>query len=155
MKMRYFAAAAACAFSFAAMAQTEVNRYGTDVTSDMALIYAGGDQRPEWTVDEIAPYVTHTHADGRRSWLFDGFMFLEFSSGSTGVGFCNGTSGKKATRADWEWLLDKTFDPHSKLAALDSAITLAKAELGQPPMRHKVVLCVPAPYIGQKRLGQT
>ena len=67
--MRYFAAAAACAFSFAAMAQTEVNRYGTDVTSDMALIYAGGDQRPEWTVDEIAPYVTHTHADGRRSWL--------------------------------------------------------------------------------------
>ena len=64
MKMRYFAAAAACAFSFAAMAQTEVNRYGTDVTSDMALIYAGGDQRPEWTVDEIAPYVTpvsYTH----------------------------------------------------------------------------------------------
>ena len=55
MKMRYFAAAAACAFSFAAMAQTEVNRYGTDVTSDMALIYAGGDQRPEWTVDGIAP----------------------------------------------------------------------------------------------------
>jgi len=154
MKMRYFAAAAACAFSFAAMAQTEVNRYGTDVTSDMALIYAGGDQRPEWTVDEIAPYVTHTHADGRRSWLFDGFMFLEFSSGSTGVGFCNGTSGKKATRADWEWLLDKTFDPHSKLAALDSAITLAKAELVQPPMRHKVVLCVPAPYIGQKDWGK-
>lgn len=36
----------------------------------MALIYQGGTHRPEWTEDDLRPYVTHTFADGRTDWFF-------------------------------------------------------------------------------------
>ena len=134
-----------CAITALAVSAEDVNRYGTDLSSDMALIYAGGDQRPEWTVEEITPYVIHTYADGTRDWFFDAFLFLEFSSGSTGVAFDNGGHGRKAVKADYEWLLDRTFAPGCKLAALDSVIEAGKAELGAPRLRHKVVLGIPAP----------
>lgn len=148
MKKRFGIIAAifcVCA-AFAASAQTAAEqRYGTDLSSDMALIYAGGDQRPEWTAEEIEPYVIHTYADGTRDWFFDAFLFLEFSSGSTGVAFDNGGPGRKALKADYEWLLDRTFAPGCKLAALDSVIEAGKTELGEPRLRHKIVLGIPAP----------
>ena len=54
---------AASVLAPSAEAYTEFNRYGTDPsTSDLALIYAGGEQRPQWTVDEIMPYVIHTYS---------------------------------------------------------------------------------------------
>ena len=62
--------------TLAASAYTEFNRYGTDVTSDMALIYAGGQQRPDWTVEEVMPYVVHTYSDGHKDWFFDAFIVL-------------------------------------------------------------------------------
>lgn len=43
----------------------------------MALIYQGGNHRPEWTEDELRPYVVHTFADGRMEWFFDSFLFFD------------------------------------------------------------------------------
>ena len=58
---------------------TTLAAYQTDVISDMALIYQGGTHRPEWTEDELRPYVIHTFADGRMDWFFDSFLFFEFT----------------------------------------------------------------------------
>ena len=53
--------------------------YQTDTVSDMALIYQGGTHRPDWTEDELRPYVVHTFADGHTDWFFDSFLFFEFT----------------------------------------------------------------------------
>lgn len=45
--------------------------------SDMALIYQGGTHRPEWTEDELRPYVAHTFADGHTEMEFDSNVLYE------------------------------------------------------------------------------
>ena len=60
-------------------ASTATAAYKTDVVSDMALIYQGGNHRPEWTEDELRPYVVHTFAEGRMEWFFDSFLFFELA----------------------------------------------------------------------------
>lgn len=134
--------------ALAAYAYPEVNRYAEDITSDMALIYAGGDTRPQWTVDEVMPYVVHTYTDGRKDWFFDAFLLLEFTSGSTGISFQNGGYGKHATKDDWDWLMKSQMKP---LASIDSAISLGKKMLGEPRLRHKVVVSIPAAIKAQNR----
>lgn len=146
--------AAALAMCLSMFGQTEVNRYGTDPTSDIALIYAGSDRRPQWTQDDLRPYVVHTFANGDRDWLFDSFLFLEFSSGSTGIVFQNGDRGKAATKKDWEWLLDRFFEEDAKLGALDKLISEEKKTLGNPPIRHTVIVSMPAPLNNQKDWGK-
>ncbi|MCM1067907.1 MAG: DUF4855 domain-containing protein [Muribaculaceae bacterium] len=148
MRVHNYLASLALAFStLTAAAYTEVNSYGTDVISDLALIYSGSDRRPQWNADNLMPYVVHTYADGTKDWFFDGFLVLEFSSGSTDIGFQNGVNEKKyATRADWEWLLEKHI---ATAASLDSAVARGKATLGMPRLRHKIVLGMPAPIKAQ------
>lgn len=125
-----------------------VNRYGTDITSDIALIYAGADTRPDWTVDEVTPYVIHTFADGTKDWFFDAFLILEFHSGSTGIAFQNGLQGKPANKEEWEWMMRRQLLP---LASIDSVISLGKKEIGEPRLRHKAVLTIPAAIKKQTR----
>lgn len=148
MRLRNILAALLLASAASAPAAEVVNRYGTDIISDLALIYAGGTHRPDWTVDEIMPYVVHTYSDGSKGWFFDGFLFLEFSTGTKGLQ--NGVGGDNmADKTDWEWLLDRQFAQGKALHALDSAITVGIKELGLPPLRHKVVLGMPAPIKAQ------
>lgn len=127
----------------------EVNSYGSDITSDMALIYAGGDTRPRWNVADWTPYVVHTYSDGHKDWFFDAFLVLEFHSASRGASFETSARGGSATKEDWEWLIDN----HIKvLASLDSTIAIARQTLGEPRMRHKVEIGVPS-AIKQQRGG--
>ena len=141
-------AMALAAFGASADSYPEVNRYGTDTTSDIALIYAGADTRPEWTVDEVMPYVIHTFADGSQDWFFDAFIILEFHSGSTGIAFQNGLDLKPANKEEWEWMMRRQLIP---LASIDSAITLGKKTIGEPRLRHKVVMTIPAAIKKQTR----
>ena len=55
---------------------TTLAAYQTDVISDMALIYQGGTHRPEWTEDELRPYVIHTFADDVWTGFSTLFYFL-------------------------------------------------------------------------------
>lgn len=126
----------------------EENENGNEVISDkgisdLALIYAGNSYRPDWTKDDLTPYVTHTYADGSEDWFFDGFLFLEFAIGD--VQLQNGSGLKPATQSDWQRLLDQFFTPDKKLDALDKLISDKKQTLGQPPLRHKVVISCCAP----------
>src|SRR5690242_6656349 len=50
--------------------------------TDLALIYQGGLQRPHWTTNQFAPYVSYRDPQtGKEQWLFDGFLFIEFQDG--------------------------------------------------------------------------
>lgn len=121
--------------------------------SDLALIYQGGKMRIDWTPDQIAPWVTHKFADGREEWLFDGFLFLEFRDGM-GYTYSPGYDKKNATRKQWEWYLDRLFEPGKSLSALDSVISEKKQQLGDPGFRHKIVLTCFVPMPGQKDWGE-
>lgn len=123
----------------------DVGRYGSDPDiSDIALIYAGNTNRPDWTAEQLRPYVTHKYADGHEDWFFDAFLFLEFSKGS--VAFQNGMGLQPALQKDWLALLEQLFAKGYKLDALDNLISQKKVELGNPLLRHKVVIacCAPA-----------
>lgn len=131
-------------------AQTIYNRFGTDDISDLALIYIGGRHRPDWNKERFRPYVVHTYADGHKSWMFDGFLMLEFmtqdESGKIEVSFGEYRAGG-AVQSDWEWLLGRHLGLDTGLGckALDELIGELKQEMNDLTHKHKVVLSVPVP----------
>lgn len=129
------------------------NAFTKNPINDIVLIYQGNLQRRDWTVDQFVPYVTHTYSDGSRSWLFQGFIFLEFATKE--VAYINNLKNKRnATKGDWEWLMNRVFERNKALDALDKCIERQKAVLGAPPFRHKVILCLPSPLKGQTNWGK-
>lgn len=122
---------------------------------DLALIYQGGSNRIGWAKSEITPYVTHVFADGREEWIFDGYLFLEFSTGGyNGHQFTPGYNDTNATKADWEWYLKRIFQRNRALDALDKAIAEKKALIGDPGFKHKICLTCPVPIQDQKDWGE-
>lgn len=119
---------------------------------DIGLIYCGGVHRPDWTQEELKPYVVHEYADGHKDWFFGSYLFLEYTSGN-GIGF--GTNyGTNAKKSDWEWLLDRIFAKDKGLDALDKCIEQYKAEIGEPGFRHNIVLGLAVPIDGQSDWGE-
>lgn len=116
--------------------------YKTYPINDLALIYQGGIHRIDWTKDQFKPYVVHTFADGRKDWLFDGFLFLEFTDGK-GTSIATRYSDKNADRQTWEWLLDRIFEEGKSLSALDQCIDEQIKEIGKPDFKHKIIISVP------------
>lgn len=127
--------------------------FATCDVRDLALIYQGGAHRWDWNESDIEPYVTHSFADGTEDWLFDGFLFLEFKDGK-GRQFSPGYDKINATRADWEWYIDRLFEKGKSLHALDAVISAKKKALGEPGFRHKVVLTLMVPIGGQTDWGE-
>lgn len=120
---------------------------------DMVLIYQGGTHRVDWTPAEMAPYVIHTDRFGKKDWFFDGFLFLEFYDG-TKYNFCPGYSGREnARKNEWEWLIDRHFADGKALKSLNACIEEGIRELGEPPLKHKVVIGLPEPFLNQKDWG--
>lgn len=127
-------------------------KYKTGKIRDLALIYQGGSQRIDWTPDQFVPYVTHQFADGTKDWLFDGFLFLEFTDGK-GYHYAYGYSKKPARRVEWEWLLNRLFEKGKALDALDQCIEKEKKEIGKPRFKHQIVLGIAIPQPKQKDWG--
>lgn len=123
-----------------------------DEISDMALIYQGGIQRPDWTEDQLTPYVVHKYVDGHIDWFFDSYLFFEFTNNwEVGFGYNYGT--RNATKADWEWLLNRIFEKGKSLDALNNCIEHYKAQIGEPKFKHKIVLGVVSPITDQSDWG--
>ncbi|MCH5347393.1 MAG: DUF4855 domain-containing protein [Muribaculaceae bacterium] len=122
-----------------------VNQFGKDTeVCDPVLIYTGGvAKRATWDKTNLKPYVTHTYADGHVDWFYDAFIFNETTW--WGKPLCNTIGSTPATQADWLKFIDHIFADNSDLGALDALITEMKATLGEPRMRHKVIIgyCVP------------
>ena len=123
----------------------------TDIR-DLVLIYQGGVQRMDFTVDQIRPYVVHENRFGNRDWLFDGFLFLEFDSGR-GVSFEKRLDAPLSKKEDWIWLADRHFADGKGIQALDECIGQEIEKIGTPSFKHKVVIAIPEPPLGQKDWG--
>ena len=136
----------AASTSAVADAQTVVNAYGKDdATSDITLIYSGGlAKRAVWNKDNLLPYVTHLYADGHREWFYDGFLFMEFQRGSVVLGN-SGAGQNPGKKEDWLWWVDHVMEEGHDLHALDELIGELKQTLGEPRIRHKVIISTPAP----------
>lgn len=121
--------------------------------SDLVLIYQGGTHRLPWAPDQLAPYVSHRDAaTGKESWLFDGFLFIEFMDGR-GREFTHGYGKQSARKEDWLWLLDRNFAKGLALDALEQTIASAAGRIGPPPQPRRVVLSLPEPIRGQTNWG--
>ncbi len=127
--------------------------YAKSEIRDLVLIYQGGAKRIDWTEDQFVPYVTHRFADGKREWLFDGFLFLDFNDGK-GNTFIPVYGARNAGKTEWEWYLGRLFEKGKSLDALNSCIERQKAELGAPSFKHKVVLSIPTPITGHTDWGE-
>lgn len=101
-----------------------------------ALIYG----RKTRSSDDLLLYAAHI-VDGKpKSWLFDAFLFLLYT---TPAG--NRTEIGPTYKADWEAHWDAWFAPGRDLAALDDAIERAAKTLGPPPSKRKIILSIPYP----------
>ncbi len=145
-KLLLSAVAAAC--SLCVSAQNASFSDATDI-DDLALIYIGGQQRPDWNKDLFKPYVVHTYADGSQSWMFDGFLMIEFAAyNDKGSMVSFGETGSWAIdsrREDWERLINVqlgTYD-NNGCRALDNLIDDYIPILGEPGHKHKVVFTLP------------
>ena len=138
-------------FLLAVLTLSAKAEYAMDEIVDMALVYQGSTHRPEWTVDELTPYVVHKFADGHTDWFFDGFLFFDFTKNNE-IGYGPGY-GKNSVRADWEWLLGRVFAKDKGLDALNQCIEKYKNILGDPKFKHKIVLGVPSTVANQKNWG--
>ena len=114
---------------------------------DMALIYQGGNKRIDWTMQQFAPYVSHTFANGKTEWTFDSFLFLDYEDGLEST-FIPQVGKKKATKVEWEWYLNRIFENGKSLSALDACVDSLSKKIGKPGFRHKIVLSLPTPLAG-------
>ncbi len=150
-QLQLLAAGIAMAFASEAFAATEVNKFARDTeVCDPVLIYSGGlAKRPTWNEQNLRPYVTHLYADGHRDWFFDSFIFNETIRSTPDRGnvvLGNASAGQvPSVKEDWEWWVDHVFAPDHDLHALDKLIGKYKKELGEPRMRHKVIISACAP----------
>lgn len=140
-------------FSTAA-GKSKAARYGKTNIADMVLVYHGGVHRPiEWNKDQFLPYVVHQNQQGRKDWLFDGFLFTEFLDGK-GHHFAHGNSNTTlACKPEWEWLTERQLEKDRGFSALDQCIRGQIKEIGKPSFRHKLVVAMPVPVKGQKDWG--
>lgn len=126
---------------------------GASGISDLVLIYQGGTHRLLWTGEQLAPYVSFRDSSGgNERWLFDGFLFIEFKD-NRGHEYAHGYGQKPARKQDWEFLLNRNFEPGVALHALDSVAGATASRLGQPLRERKVVLTIPEPIMSQTGWG--
>jgi hypothetical protein len=123
--------------------------------ADLALIYCGGEGRLAWMPDQFAPYVSFKDPrSGKESWLFDGFLFIEFCDGR-GYEFVHGVVDQKSARQrEWLWLLQRVFEPGHGVPALDQTCAEVEKRIGPPARRRQAVLTLPEPLFNQKDWGE-
>lgn len=122
--------------------------------TDLALIYQGGSQRPQWTPDRFAPYVSYRDPrSGKEHWLFDGFLFIEFQDGKRNM-FEPIPNLNPARKEHWLGLLDKNFAENDGIPNLENVCQQTAARIGPPLRRRQILISLPTPIIGQTNWGE-
>ena len=129
-------------------------QYAKTNIADLVLIYQGGMHRNmDWNNEQFTPYVTYQNPQGKKDWLFDGFLFLEFKDGM-GRCFAPGYEKKAARRTEWEWLMERQFEKDKAFSALDQCVGQQIKEMGKLSFRHKLIVGIPVAGKRSKRLGR-
>jgi len=114
---------------------------------DLVLIYGGGAHRNVvWNKEHFQPYVSYTDRTNQESWLFDGFLLLDFIDGKGKI-FATGYYGTPATKTEWDALIDYFFKPGQSVDALDKCIAAKIPALGEPPGKRKIIIALPEPIV--------
>jgi hypothetical protein len=122
--------------------------------TDLVLIYQGGSQRPQWTRDRFAPYVSYRDPhSGQEKWLFDAFLFIELNDGK-GNAFEPLPNMNPARKDHWRALLDKTFADDDGLPNLEQVCRQTAARIGAPLRRRQVLIALPTPIRDQSDWGE-
>lgn len=124
---------------------------------DLALIYAGGNQRDNWTPDSLRPYVAHTFSNRKTDWLFDGFLFIEYMTVDPMLGglfFIPDRTHKNAQKKHYIQYMDNIFAEGVNLDALDKEIGAVKKRIGDPDYKRKVILTLFVPEAGRFDWGE-
>jgi len=119
----------------------------------LALIYAGGKSRIPWDAQKLLPYVAYVDRQGKpQDWLFDSFLWIEFAT-NDGSYLHFPLKGKRpVTKQDWQWLLDRFFDPAHGVGQLQASVSLAAKTLGEP-RQVSLILTMPTPYAETSDFG--
>ncbi|MFC5401405.1 DUF4855 domain-containing protein [Cohnella soli] len=114
---------------------------------NLGLLYNGfyANNKGDWSKDRIIPNISYVNKQGEPTdWLFDGVLYLGLTS-NNGKGFGAPDAAGKATKAEWDWYLDKTFKAGGDMSALNDATAEVGGKLGQTSHKTKVVLMIPDP----------
>nr|WP_262903860.1 DUF4855 domain-containing protein [Sphingobacterium bovistauri] len=115
----------------------------TNYVSDLVLLYQGGTHRLDYTEEELTPYISLMY-QGKRNWLYDGFLFIEFKD-NRGSMYAEGYGGKPAGKNEWMWLLARNFEKGKGVSALNNALGKLYKRKEIPKRDRKVVLTLPEP----------
>lgn len=127
-------------------------QYAHNEMQDLALVYMGATWRNKWTVDDFKPLVAHTFTDGHTDWFFPGFLFLELDYNTKTL--CPGFGKVNPTKDDWQSYINQHFSATRGFAALDACIEEYKSQIGAPPFKHKIVMCIPSPLKNDTQWGK-
>lgn len=155
-----------CTVSLSALmsqAATDPDKYATlspDDIHDLPLIYIGSNHRSKWDKEILRPYVVHTFADGHSTWMFDGFLMVEFvvysedgsHSYSIDGDWPYGEPGKKE---HWEQVLVNQLglSTGTGCKAIDDLISELIPQLGEPARKHQIVFSLPVPTTATQTWG--
>ncbi|MDR2274427.1 MAG: DUF4855 domain-containing protein [Sphingobacterium sp.] len=125
-------------------------------SSDVALIYHGGNHRIPYNTAQMKHYV-YRNANERPEYLYDSFLFLEITTTLNGQQFdygCEVPGRAMPGRKEWEWLLEETFaagrGPDAVEFTIDSLIKLGYP----PPAKRKIYFAISNPIYGNKNWGK-
>lgn len=119
-------------------------------TSDMVLIYYGGQQRPVYNTSQLKHYIFRENGD-QFDWLFDNFLFLEIKADINGKAYDFGSATSytlKPTKAEWEWLIYKNFSSTYGPSAIEKVLDSLDRKGHKVPSKRKITFGIPAPIIG-------
>ncbi|GHT12765.1 DUF4855 domain-containing protein [Bacteroidia bacterium] len=150
-----------CSASIADVADTEGTEKNLDYiweyerkqllpATDLVLIYGGGKHREAtWNKEHLLPYVSYKDKTNVTHWLFDGFLFIEFTNGASGNPriFATGYYGQPAGKAEWAALAEYYFTKNNAVYALEQCVADAEKQLGKPAKKRKVVISMPEPIV--------
>ncbi len=139
------AASALPPFSFQRVSSLPGSGYARYPVRDIALLYTGASWHPKWTPDQAEIYLAH-EVDGKKQWLFDGILMLEYCNSATHQFIPMQDDRIPATREEWEEWINDLFTEGRGLCGVDQAITNLKKEIGDPGFRHKVSIALFYPY---------
>lgn len=114
---------------------------------DLVLICNGSPHRTRVDEKLLKPYLMHTFADGRQSWLFDGFLMIEgvYFEGDRSYTFGE-AAYDQAPQSMWSKLPDIQLGVGKGVGceALDKLIGELIPVLGKPAYKHQVVMTLPS-----------